>query len=276
MVQYKTRAELKYLAKEKLKEKYGASMLACLLQDIISYAVLIPVFIMLELLASAIFTLITGDPNYDYSWEIISYPLQFIGSVAGAMFITGNARFFLNLAHRHTPQISDIFYGFHCQVRKNILLATVIVLITSIARLPVDISNMLSAPLVTKSLSMMQISKLQMVLAILSIIFVIIYFPISFMLSQVFYLSQYYPEYGVKQVIKLSIQIMKGHKWRLFCLNVSFIPMYLLGILSLGIGFLWIIPYVQATQTEFFLDLVNPKIGYSEITTYESTTPNTI
>lgn len=49
---------------------------------------------------------------------------------------------------------------------------------------------------------------------------------------------------------------MVHHKGRLFYLNVSFIPLFLLGILSFGLAFLWILPYMTATETEFFLDLI--------------------
>ena len=37
-------------------------------------------------------------------------------------------------------------------------------------------------------------------------------------------------------------------------MELSFIPMYLLGTLSLGVGFLWIIPYVGMTEAHFYLD----------------------
>ena len=52
---------------------------------------------------------------------------------------------------------------------------------------------------------------------------------------------------------------MKGHKGRLFYIGLSFIPLKLLAILSLGIGFLWVYPYQYMTQTLFFLDLMNPQ-----------------
>lgn len=48
---------------------------------------------------------------------------------------------------------------------------------------------------------------------------------------------------------------MKGRKLRYFLLQLSFIGWWLLGILTLGLGFLWIIPYMLQTNTQFYLNL---------------------
>jgi hypothetical protein len=52
---------------------------------------------------------------------------------------------------------------------------------------------------------------------------------------------------------------MKGNKGRFIYLLVSFIPLFLLGMLTCCVGFLWIIPYMQATLAQFYLDLVQNK-----------------
>ena len=49
---------------------------------------------------------------------------------------------------------------------------------------------------------------------------------------------------------------MKGHKWELFFLQMSFLPLGFLCLLSFGIGNLWLVPYMNMTQTLYFLDLM--------------------
>lgn len=49
---------------------------------------------------------------------------------------------------------------------------------------------------------------------------------------------------------------MNGNKWRLFCLHFSFIGWMLLGILTFGILYFWIIPYMQTAQAEFYRDII--------------------
>tara|TARA_Y100000385_G_scaffold243724_1_gene261358 strand:- start:25883 stop:26485 length:603 start_codon:yes stop_codon:yes gene_type:complete len=57
------------------------------------------------------------------------------------------------------------------------------------------------------------------------------------------------------EALKKSKQMMKGYKWKYFCLNLRFLGWLVLCILSLGIGFLWLIPYVQVTNANFYEDI---------------------
>jgi uncharacterized membrane protein len=56
------------------------------------------------------------------------------------------------------------------------------------------------------------------------------------------------PNLGVKKALTISKLITNSYKWKLFVLDLSFIGWYLLGMLSLGIGFLWITPYWSITR----------------------------
>lgn len=57
--------------------------------------------------------------------------------------------------------------------------------------------------------------------------------------------------------MRKSTRLMEGNKWRLFCLRISFIGWYLLGVCSLGIGFLWIIPYQKVAEAAFYESLID-------------------
>lgn len=59
-------------------------------------------------------------------------------------------------------------------------------------------------------------------------------------------------EMTAKEAMKVSEKMMAGNKWRLFCLQFSFIGWQLLCILSLGIGFLWLTPYMNAATAAFY------------------------
>lgn len=48
---------------------------------------------------------------------------------------------------------------------------------------------------------------------------------------------------------------MKGHKTELFVLDLSFIGWWLLSIITLGIGFLWLVPYYRQTVANFYRKL---------------------
>ena len=62
-------------------------------------------------------------------------------------------------------------------------------------------------------------------------------------------------EMGVREVLRTSRLMMRGHKWQLFILELTFIGWALLCILSLGIGLLWLTPYMTATYAHFYEDV---------------------
>ena len=65
------------------------------------------------------------------------------------------------------------------------------------------------------------------------------------------------PEISSKEAFKKAKQMMRGNKWRLFKLNFSFIGWFALCILTLGIGTFFLIPYVEAANAEFYVELKN-------------------
>ena len=48
---------------------------------------------------------------------------------------------------------------------------------------------------------------------------------------------------------------MKGHKFDLFCLMLSFLGWVILSMFTLGIGYLWLAPYMYTTMAAFYEDV---------------------
>lgn len=69
------------------------------------------------------------------------------------------------------------------------------------------------------------------------------------------YLMAENPDMGVMEAIARSKELMNGSKWRLFCLQLSFIGWNLLCVLTLGIGYLWLTPYQNAAEAAFYLEV---------------------
>ncbi len=59
-----------------------------------------------------------------------------------------------------------------------------------------------------------------------------------------------------------------GEKWDMFVLDLSFIGWYIIGALALGIGVLFVNPYVDATKAELYLILRKKAID-NKLTSYE-------
>ncbi len=78
---------------------------------------------------------------------------------------------------------------------------------------------------------------------------------LSYAYQMVPFLMRDYPELGAREALKLSRQLMKGYKWNLFVLQFSFLGWIILSVLTAGIGFLWLLPYMRTTQAHFYQDL---------------------
>ncbi len=73
--------------------------------------------------------------------------------------------------------------------------------------------------------------------------------------SMSFYILADNPEINAMDAINQSKEMMKGNKWKLFCLGLSFIGWAILSMFTLFIGILWLIPYVQTSTANFYEDL---------------------
>ena len=68
------------------------------------------------------------------------------------------------------------------------------------------------------------------------------------------YLMAQNPDMGIREAVNRSKELMQGRKWRYFCLHFSFIGWHLLAMLTAGIGYLFLNPYIYAADAAFYLD----------------------
>lgn len=60
------------------------------------------------------------------------------------------------------------------------------------------------------------------------------------------------PDIGIFDAIKQSRTMMHGHKWEYFVLGLSFILWHLLGVVTIGIAYIYVYPYICATNANFY------------------------
>ncbi len=70
--------------------------------------------------------------------------------------------------------------------------------------------------------------------------------------SMAVYLLRANPKLKAKDALKLSNKVMKGHTGKYFALLLSFIGWFLLGIITCGLGFIWVLPYLNAAKVVFY------------------------
>ena len=88
-----------------------------------------------------------------------------------------------------------------------------------------------------------------------SILFVIPGVMAFYAYSMAPYIMVENPEMTAKQALKASKAMMKGNKWKLFCLSFSFIGWDILAASTFGIGHIVLCPYVEAAGAAFYREL---------------------
>jgi hypothetical protein len=69
------------------------------------------------------------------------------------------------------------------------------------------------------------------------------------------------PGIGYQRALKLSMDMTRGHKFKIFVLQLSFIGWYLLGLICCFVGTLFVNPYYRATMAEMYGTLRNNAVA---------------
>lgn len=180
---------------------------------------------------------------------LLSLAASYLISLLSGFFIAGEAYMYLKLACNQPIAISDLFWGFQNENHKIFSLQAVIAGISLLTSLPASITGYISGLYPDNSV----FNHIYLVLLTAGIVADLI---ISLMFSQTFFLMLDFANHTPKQLLNKSISLMKKNKWRLFKLQISFVPLVFLGYLSCCVGLLWVQPYMMATEANFYLDLI--------------------
>ncbi len=239
MNHFKSSAELKASAREHLLGHYGTVIGAFLIVAAITSAVTLAVSLIVDI------NTIPGT--------VIYYAIMFLVSVLTGLFSSGSAYLYLKLICGRPVSVGDLFYGFQLCPDKTIIIQAWITLITYLSSLPQIILNCLILANITNT---DKILRYMLPYALSMILSGVVSVMLSLFYAQTYFLLHDFPQYTAKELLQKSRRLMVHHKGRLFYLYVSFLPLMLLGLLSCGLAMLWIIPYMAATEAEFFLDLI--------------------
>lgn len=237
MNHYKTRTQLKDDAKDRLTGHYGFFIGAMLFIGIAS-----------SIISGFLTSSFSTDTTVGY---IIFEAVSFIITIFLGLFSVGSALVYLKCACGTPITFTDLFYGFTHNQNQGIIIS-----------LAVNAVNLLMIPVELYSTKVY--NETGSYLRLFGTYFggmalvLIIEFFILLLLMPCFYLMLDYPNKSATEILSLSLRIMKAHIGRLFLLELSFLPLLLLGALSI-IGVLWVIPYMNMTYALFYLDIMKPE-----------------
>ena len=239
----KTSAQLKGIARERSLGRYGTLIGA----NIIIFAI--------QLFISGITTVSTSG---SILLVVINNIITIIVNILLGTLMSGKAYLYMNLMYSQSVSTSDVFFGLRQQPQKAVIIQSVFVLVDFLVSLPSQIMLIRYQTSPTDS----AISALIFVLAFGLIIRVYVFL----VYSQSFFILHDFPDKSAREILSASRQLMKGNKFRLFYLNVTFLPLYLLGCVTMFVPLLWISVYRYATTCAFYQDLIaNAASGSSEV-----------
>ena len=230
-------ASLKSTARNRLLGRFPRLMCAFLLVGLVSYAA--------NRLLNLVFPAYLNRPGV----QIPYYVSQIIVFLLLSVLSAGMNRLFLNLCRNQDYPLTDLFFGFSSHPDRIIVANLLILLIAAACMLP--FVGCMTAYVQTGSTFWL----VPAVAAGLGGIAADIYFMLCYALIGYLYADN--PEKDALSLLRESRGLMRGNKGRLLYLYLSFIGLLLLGLLSLGIGLLWICPYLYTVLAYFYLDIIH-------------------
>lgn len=141
--------------------------------------------------------------------------------ILSGAFSVGLASVCLRISRTHSAKVEDMFDGFRAGLGSNIITGLLVTLYTFLW----------------------------------SLLFVIPGIVKSYSYAMTFYILADNPDMAPSEAITRSREMMNGNKWRLFCLDFSFIGWLLLSALTCGILSFWVMPYTEMARVEFYESL---------------------
>lgn len=177
---------------------------------------------------------------------ILTYIVMGIVTPLISIITTGFTYVCREISYGRRPKSSDIFYCFKNHPDKVIIISLIIYVVQIIVSAPAQIYG---------NRFMEDSGESFLIYVVLLLAGAVVTIIINLMLAQSYLLYLDETELGAVDCLKNSISMMKGNKWRLFCLMLSFIGYGLLALVSLGIALFWIAPYQELTYINFYRDL---------------------
>jgi uncharacterized membrane protein len=177
-------------------------------------------------------------------------PAAFATILITAPLELGIHLFFLSLYRRRHNEIGQVFSGFsrYGTALGAYCLRTLLVICWSLLSWVPMVGAMIAFA-ANQNITFLVLA------IILSIPAVIVSTMVSYMYSMTFFILADDPTVGILESLKRSRLMMRGMKWKLFCLGLRFMGWILLAVLTCYIGLLLLIPYMSTAYAAFYDDV---------------------
>lgn len=231
----RTSYELKALAREALRGHYASLIGASAL-----------LFIFTAIL-EGITQIFVRNSSRSISALILQFAVSVIIGVLTYLLQLGIIAMILHMARGQYFSIDELFYVFRHHPDRFIIVGLIEIAISTVIELPASICSVMAATRLSIGLLFLSVLLL---LAGIILSFVIL---LGFALCEPLLIDN--EDLGAMDSIRQSFALMHGNKGRYFYIQLSFLGLILLCLLSCGIGLLWLMPYMVTTEIFFYMDV---------------------
>ena len=181
----------------------------------------------------------------------------FIVSLLSMVISTGYNFMLLNMARGREYRFGNLIYMFKKGSDGVLSAALIMALIDTVLMIPFYYMVNMTAPAAETMEAVLEWSQPIMYSALAATVLGVV---IKLPFAMAFYILADNPQMKGREALKKSASLMKGHMMQYLVLQISFIPLMFLSILFLYVGLLWVMPYIYATNTIFYMDVTGELI----------------
>lgn len=191
-------------------------------------------------------------PGDSFLAWLLGEAFLFIVSLLSMVISTGYNFMLLNMARGREYRFGNLIYMFKKGSDGVLSAALIMALIDTVLMIPFYYMVNMTAPAAETMEAVMEWSQPIMYSALAATVLGVV---IKLPFAMAFYILADNPQMKGREALKKSASLMKGHMMQYLVLQISFIPLMFLSILFLYVGLLWVMPYIYATNTIFYMDV---------------------
>lgn len=232
----RSNGELKGMARQMLLGRYQVPMMTMILSTLIPSLFLLPFNY-----------LCSGRATY-LSQAILYYLAYLLITLIELLLNTGVKRVHLLIARGQNVKVSDMFWVIQNRPDRILIGSLIFAIVSWIPQIP----SFLFARMAPEGSSGATVF---LITQALSLIGLVLGFLLTLPFYFIFWIYADDPQAGTFDAFRRSLRLLRGAKWQLCVMELSFIGWTMLRILTFGIGSLWVLPYMDQTFTNLYLDL---------------------
>lgn len=183
---------------------------------------------------------------------LLSEAFLFIVTLLSMVLSTGYNYMLLNMARGREYRFGNLIYMFKKGSDGVLSAALIVSLIDTVLMIPFYYLANMTAPAAETMEAILEWSRPIMYSALAATVLGVI---VKLPFAMAFYILADNPQMRGTEALKKSASLMKGHMVQYLILQISFIPLMFLSILFMYVGLLWVMPYIYATNTIFYMDV---------------------